>query len=58
MDVAGLKDHEIQASLQDAWDSGYDAVMLKNYNTPAGTWPRGPSRAFPLKYLRFVTLTG
>jgi hypothetical protein len=36
MDVAGLKDHEIQASLLDAWDTGHDAVMLKNYTTPAG----------------------
>jgi hypothetical protein len=40
MDVAGLKDHEIQVSLQNAWDTGHDAVMLENYTTPAGSGRR------------------
>lgn len=36
MNVRGLADHEIQASLQNAWDQGFDAVLMKNYTTPAG----------------------
>lgn len=36
MNVRGLADDEIQASLQNAWDRGFDAVLMKNYTTPAG----------------------
>lgn len=28
--------HEIAATLSSAWDAGHDAVLLKNYTTPAG----------------------
>jgi hypothetical protein len=30
------RDFEISATLQDAWDNGFDAVRLKNYTTPSG----------------------
>jgi hypothetical protein len=30
------KNLEISGALQDAWDNGYDAVMLRNYTTPGG----------------------
>jgi hypothetical protein len=30
------KNLEIAATLRDAWDNGYDAVMMKNYTTPGG----------------------
>src|SRR5712691_1923830 len=30
------KNHEIAATLADAWDRGYDAAMLRNYNSPGG----------------------
>ena len=28
--------HEIVATLDQAWSDGFDAVMLKNYSTPGG----------------------
>lgn len=28
--------HEMAATIQDAWDSGYDSLMIKNYTTPEG----------------------
>jgi hypothetical protein len=31
-DARGLADHEIQATLQNAWDLGHDAVLLRNPN--------------------------
>lgn len=36
INVRGLSDYEIQASLRNAWDRGFDAVLMKNYTTPAG----------------------
>ena len=30
------KNHEIAATLVNAWDQGYDAVMLENYTSPGG----------------------
>lgn len=30
------KNNEIAATLGDAWDKGYDAVLLRNYTTPGG----------------------
>ena len=30
------QNHEIAATLAQAWDDGFDAVMLRNYTTPAG----------------------
>ena len=30
------KNHEIAATLAQAWDDGYDAVMLKNYTSSGG----------------------
>lgn len=30
------KNLEIAATLREAWDNGYDAVMMKNYTTPSG----------------------
>jgi hypothetical protein len=30
------KNHEIAATLADAWDRGFDAVMLRNYTSPGG----------------------
>ena len=30
------KNHEIAATLAQAWDDGYDAVMLENYTSPGG----------------------
>jgi len=34
MDAQALRDHEIEASLSQAWEAGHDAVMLKNYTIP------------------------
>jgi len=36
MDAQGVRDYELQSSLQGAWEAGHDAVLLKNYTTPAG----------------------
>jgi hypothetical protein len=36
MNVRELSDHEIQASLLNAWDLGHDSVLMRNYRTPAG----------------------
>ena len=36
MDAAGRQDHEVRATLMNAWDQGYDAVVMRNYTTPAG----------------------
>jgi len=36
MDARGAADHEIRASLREAWEQGYDAVLLKNYTSPSG----------------------
>jgi hypothetical protein len=38
-DAAGLEDYEIQESLRNAWDNGYDSVLMKNYIRPGGTKP-------------------
>jgi hypothetical protein len=34
--VRGLSDYHVQESLRNAWDQGFDAVLMKNYTTPAG----------------------
>ena len=39
LDAAGLQDYEIQESLRNAWDNGYDSVLMKNYIRPGGTKP-------------------
>jgi len=31
------KNHEIAATLDHAWDRGYDSVMLRNYTSPGGS---------------------
>ena len=36
MNVRELSDHEIQASLQNAWNQGHDSVLMRNYSTPTG----------------------
>jgi hypothetical protein len=36
VDARGAAEGEIQASLEKAWDQGYDAVMVKNYTSPDG----------------------
>src|SRR5262245_27373871 len=36
LDASGLPDHEVRAALMKAWDQGYDAVVMRNYTTPAG----------------------
>ena len=35
-DARGRADHEIQTTLQNAWDLGHDAVLLRNYTAPNG----------------------
>ena len=32
----GEKNHEIAATLAQAWDDGYTSVLLKNYTSPGG----------------------
>jgi hypothetical protein len=36
IDVRGVGESEIRASLLKAWEEGYDSVMLKNYTSPGG----------------------
>jgi len=36
LDARRLQDHEIRASLKEAWDQGHDAVLLRNYTSPSG----------------------
>jgi hypothetical protein len=38
IDVAGQRwnNQDIAATLQESWDKGFDAVMIKNYTSPAG----------------------
>jgi hypothetical protein len=35
-EARGLEDHEIQATLQNAWEAGFDAAIIRNYTTPDG----------------------
>jgi hypothetical protein len=36
VDVAGAQEGNILATLSHAWEQGHDAVLLRNYTTPAG----------------------
>lgn len=30
------RDHEVAATLAQAWDDGFDAILMRNYTTPNG----------------------
>ena len=35
-----MSDSQVQLALQEKWKAGHDAVLIENYRTQSGEWPK------------------